>query len=194
MLRGLAITTACVTALTLVGAASAHAATRSFVDGSGDVWTFGENPNTQKPNRRQGDILRTTFTHARHAIVVRNRFAELNREGQQIFVVTRLRTNIGLVRDVELHASRRPGTHRWRGKTTLHRRNDKIVPCAIAHRIDYAANLAVVRVPRTCLDNPRTVQAKFLVGTLARMRLFADNPINHGPTENLHYIAPVRRG
>jgi hypothetical protein len=195
MLRRLAITAACVTALALVGAASAQAATRSFIDGPGDVWTLDESPNTRQPNRDQGDILRTTFTHAQRAVVVRTRFAELNREGQHIIAVTRLRTNTGLVRDVELHSSRRPGTNRWRGKTILRRPDDKIEPCPIAHRIDYAANLAVVRVPRTCLNNPRTVQAKFVAGTIAALRAFVDNPFNHGPSERIpHFTAPVRRG
>jgi hypothetical protein len=197
MLRRLATTTACTTActiaLTLLGSATAQAATRSFVDGPGDVWTLGENPNTRMPNREQGDILRTTFTHTQRAVVVRTKFAELNRKGRRIFVFTRLRTNTGLVRDVSLDAGPRPRTNRWRGTTTLDRRDDTVVDCATAHRIDYAANLAVLRIPRTCLANPRTVQARFGVATTTAQHTFADNPINHGPTDNLPpYTSPVR--
>jgi hypothetical protein len=191
MLRRLAIIAACATALALVGAASAQAATRSFVDGPGDVWTLAESPNTQRPNREQGDILRTTFTHAQRAVVIRTRFAELNREGQSVYVYTRIRTNTGLVRGVALEAGPRQQTNRWRGRIFL----DQAVDCQIAHRIDYAANLAVVRIPRTCLNNPRRVQARFGVATTTARHTFADNPINHGPTDTLPpYTALVRRG
>jgi hypothetical protein len=195
MLRRLAIATTCAIALTLTSPAAAQGATRAFVDGRGDVWTLGETPNTRKPARAQADILRTTLTHAQRAVVVRTTFAELDREGQRIFVFIRLRTDSGLVRDVSMEATPRPRTNRWRGTTTLERRDDSVVDCATAHRLDYTANLAILRIPRTCLANPHTVQARFGVATLTAQHTFADNPINHGSTDNLPpYTPPVRHG
>ena len=50
-------------------------------------------------------------------------------------------------------------------------------------------------VPRTCLDNPRTVQARFGVATWTGRKAFVDNPINDGPTNKLPpSTAPVRVG
>lgn len=187
MLARLASVAACALALTVLGASTAQAASRTFVDGPGDVWVG----NTQVPDRTQGDILRTTFTHSQHQVVVRTAFAELKREGH-IMVFTRLRTNTGEVRELSLIAT----PNRWRGVTDLSTPRGVTVKCRrpISHTIDYAANVAVVRVPRVCLDNPRTVQAKFGVATWNKIRrAFVDNPINHGNTEHLPpYTAPVR--
>jgi hypothetical protein len=150
------------------------------------VWEFGQNPPSQAPDREQGDITRTTFTHGAHRIVVQTRFVELNREGR-IFIFTQLRTNTGQVRGLSLTA--RP-IH-YRGQAVLTTRRGTTVKCAIGRSIDYASNVATVR----CLDNPRTVQAKFGVATFMGQRAFADNPINDGPTNNLPpYTAPVRHG
>jgi len=189
MLTRLASVAACALALTLAAPATAQAATRTFVDGPGDVWVNSQ----QAPDRDQGDILRTTFTHSQGQVIVRTAFAELNREGR-ILVFTKLRTNTGQVVDLSLVA----GPNRWGGRTDLSTPRGVTVKCPrpISHSIDYAANVAVVRVPRTCLDNPRTVQARFGVATWNRIRrAFVDNPINHGNTEVLPpYTAPVRVG
>lgn len=119
MLRRLAVTAACAIALTLVGS-NAQAATRSLVDGLGDVWTLAVPKPSRQPNHAQGDILRTTFTHAQRAVVIRTKFAELNREGQDILFFARLRTNTGLVRDIAVEASPQRATNRWRG-ASIHR-------------------------------------------------------------------------
>ncbi len=189
MFARLAGVAACALALTVVGATSAQAASRTFADGPGDVWAG----NTQVPDRTQGDILRTTFTHGQHQVVVRTAFADLKREGR-ILIFTRLRTNTGAVRELSLTASR----NHWRGQASLSTRRGAPVECTakISHSFDYDTDVAVVRVPRICLDNPRTVQARFGVATWdAAQRVFTDNPINHGATRNLPpYTAPVRVG
>lgn len=191
MLARLTSVAACALALTVVGATSAQAATRTFHDGPGDVWTLGQTPNTRVPDRDQGDILRTTLQHRRQQIVVRTRFAELNREGRRIFIFTQLRTNTGKVSAVELTA--RPS--RWAGRINFERRDGRAVECRITHDINYTTNVAVVRIPRSCIDDPRTIQAKFGVATTAAGQLFADNPMNHRDTEDLPpYTAPVRVG
>lgn len=194
MLPKVASVAACTLALTLAGPAASHAASLSFVDGPGDVWTLEDQPQ-QAPDREQGDILRMSFTHGQRHVVVRSTFAELNREGRQVLVFAQLRTNTGQVRGLSLAASPRQATNRWRGKTALETRRGRLVDCRMSHRIDYATNVAVVRVPRACLGNPRTVQAKLAVATFTARQFFADNPINHGPTNNLpRYTSAVRHG
>jgi len=194
MLARLASVAVCALALTVLGAATAQAASRTFVDGPGDVWTTVEGSgSTRAPDRDQGDILRTTFTHAQHQVIVRTAFAELNREGRRILVYTRLRTDTGQVRELQLIAN----PNRWRGRTLFTTpRGRAECPGRVSHSIDYAANVAVIRVPRTCLDNPRAVQARFGVATWnTPRRIFTDNPINHGNTQTLPpYTAPVRVG
>lgn len=176
-------------ALILLSCVNAQAVTRSFVDSRGDVWTLGDTPNRRVPDRDQGDILRTTLRHGVQQILVRTRFAELNREGRRIVVYTRLRTNTGLVRGLSLSA----GPDRWSGRTNLE--PGPIGDCKISHTLNYATNTAIVRLPRTCLDNPRTVQARFGVATVAAGQTFADNPVNGRDTESLPpYTAPVRVG
>jgi hypothetical protein len=194
MIRRIASILACALALTLLASATAQAATRSFRDGRGDVWTMGQNPNTRVPDRDQGDITRVTLQHRQHRIIIRTRFVELDREGQGINIYTRLRTNTGKVRHVYLTA----GPQRWAGRTIIEGPHNKAVECTIAHHIDYATNTAVERIPRTCIDNPRTVRAKFGVATAQAGQGFADNPINQRdtdiPTKLPHYTAPIRVG
>jgi len=187
MLVRLASIAACALALTVVSPATAQAASRTFVDGPGDVWAGA----VKVPDRDQGDILRTTFTHSQRQVVVRTAFADLRRQGR-ILVFTRLRTNTGQVRKLSVTATR----NQWRGQAMLLTRRGAPVRCRISHTIDYAANVVVVRLPRTCLDNPRTVEAKFGVATWNKaQRVFTDNPINHGSTDNLPpYTDPVRVG
>ena len=93
VLARLASVAACVLALTMVGATTAQAATRTFVDGPGDVWEVFDIAKTPRvPNREQGDIARTIFTHGARNVVVRHRFVQLNREGL-IDIITQLLTN-----------------------------------------------------------------------------------------------------
>jgi hypothetical protein len=190
MLPRLASALAGAVLLTLIAPTAVHAASRTFVDGAGDVWDHSQGQPSPAPDRDQGDIARTTFTHGAHRVVVRTRFLELNREGR-LLIFTRLRTNTGQVRDLSLTA--RP--NHYRGQAALATPRGTTVKCTIGRSIDYASNVATVSVPRRCLGNPRTVQAKFGVATFMGQRTFADNPINDGPTRNLPpYTAPVRHG
>jgi hypothetical protein len=72
--------------------------------GPGDVWevsgysdplSFNEH---RVPQREQGDILRTVFTHAERQLVIRTRFAELAREGKVVELLATLRTDTGAIR------------------------------------------------------------------------------------------------
>jgi hypothetical protein len=196
MSRRLVTVGVCALALTLSGAAAAHADSHVLVDGTGDVWQLSDSdtgPHTRVPDRRQGDIVRVAFAHRRHRVVVRARFAQLNRRAGRYGVVTRLRTDTGSVRWIRVHVG--PGRSTWRGEARVFRRdNFTRVACAVAHRIDYRRDLAVVAVPRSCLGKPRSVQGAFGVVTFVGADVFADNPFDDGPTVNLPDHTPrIRR-
>lgn len=193
MLRRLAAGAACALALTLASPLAAHADSLTLVDGVGDVWWHQADP-VRAPQHQRGDILRVTVRHSQHAVVLRTKFAQLDRHGSRIVVASRLRTNAGLVRWVRLHAG--PGSVTWHGQTRFFRAdNTTRIDCATTHHIDYAHDLAVIRIPRVCLDNPQSVRAAFGVATISPKGFFADNPFNHGPTETLpDYTSPVRAG
>lgn len=193
MLRRLAIPAACVLALALTGTAPAHADSRTLVDGPGDVWKHTGDP-VQVPDHRRGDILRVTVQHNAGQVVIRTTFAQLDRKGPRFVVAARLRTNTGLVRWARLLAG--PGGSTWAGATRLYRRdNTTRVKCAVSHHVDYAEDVAVIRVPRPCLGEPRWLQVALGVASITARGFFADNPFNHGPTETLpDYTRRIRRG
>ena len=189
MLRKLVSVAACALAFTVAAPAAAQAASRTFADGPGDVWTTEPQPS-RVANRDQGDILRTTLSHRPHRVVVRTAFAELNREGR-ILVYTRLRTNTGKVFVVSQIAR----SNHYQGRAVVAGGGGRRVDCAVGNTFDYATNVATVSVPRSCLGNPRTLQARFGVATGTARRGFADNPMNHRATNQLPpYTAPVRVG
>lgn len=197
MLQRLAGITAFALALTPVGAGTAQAASRTFIDGAGDVWAAGgpqaPAPASRAPAREQADILRTTFTHGHHRVVMRIRFVELKREGQHIHIFTKLRTNTGEVRTLFVNAAHH---NHWRVVTRWETPAGRTVDCALSQTIDYATNVAVTRLPRTCLDNPRTVQATFQVFTGTPRRRFSDNPFSHRPPKRPlpPFATPIRHG
>ena len=182
MLRRLATLSACAVVLALLSPSPAHAGSRTLVDGRGDVWAldspeFGQ--NTQVPDRQQGDIIRTVFAHHDRKVVVRTTFVQLDRVGQMWVMPIKLRTSTGMVRRISLIAGPDQFTNWWRGSLT--RANGAPMECA-NHRIDYVANVVQVRIPRTCLGDPRWVQGSLATATFTPAALFADNPVHEGPT------------
>ncbi|HWL98196.1 MAG TPA: hypothetical protein VNP20_12675 [Nocardioidaceae bacterium] len=198
MLRRLATTAACALALTVTDPALARADTRGFIEVRGDVWSMDDpsrGQHTRVPNRRQGDIRRTFFSHRDHQVIIRTKFAELARKGGFILMATKLQTNTGLVRRVFLTASPFQRTHQWRGLTEVNRPNGTAVDCGATHRIDYTQNVVRIRVPRVCLNDPRSVRASLAVAFYERggRDVFTDNPLHRRATVHLPPLtAPIR--
>ncbi len=159
---------ACVAVLGLTGATSvplaAHATplTRlTVIDDRGDMWKrLGRGDEaTRAPHQRVGDINRTTITHAERAVIVRMRLTEVRRTLPMWAADVRLRTNANVFRQVTLTVGRSMGG--VRGTIEVRGRRE-VIDCTVDHSIDTNANAADVvrlRIPRSCLDAARWVQA-----------------------------------
>ncbi|HSJ22427.1 MAG TPA: hypothetical protein VK964_17815 [Nocardioidaceae bacterium] len=157
-------------------------------DGPGDVWTtpVGGDQYGPAPDRRAGDVLRVRLAHGEHAIRVRMKFVDLRRSGRQRFDVG-MRTDAGTWY-AEVAASK----NRWAGRHFLWEQSGDTVSCPrMSHRIDYADDVVILRVPRTCVGNP--TWARFVVNNFHETRtvLSEDNPHSRDPlphrlTRRLH--------
>ena len=84
----------------------------------------------------------------------------------------------------------------WQGSADLRRRSGSPVKCAISHQINYTRNVIRLRVPRSCLKDPRWVQANvFTLGVFDQKALRMVGDSAHGPrrpakltwTQRLHH-------
>ncbi len=177
----------------------AHAATETIVDARRDVSKDSEEmQETPAPQQRRGDIRRTTLTHSERAVSVRMKFVELERTGAWFSLDVRLRTNTGFWRQATVLGGSKGffGQPLWRGDTLLARRHGHEVNCALTHNIDYVTNVITVRIPRSCLNAPRWVQAN---ATYISARYgsapvaFLDSAHVVGPRVNV-WSSRIRRG
>lgn len=156
--RRLAVACLALVAAPFVSMGVAHAQNVSLVDGRGDMWRLDESQSTETltaaPQHVNGDVRRVTVRHRTHALLVRARFVDLRRSGEAVGLGGDIRTNEGLRRSFSVFGVR----HHWRALVELDRRNGDAVDCAITSSIDYAVDVIEVRIPRSCLDDPRWVQ------------------------------------
>lgn len=203
-LRGrLAAMAACAVALTLSGcAAYPSTPSNALVDDTGDIWNpFSREPGRwafgpeRQPDRQQGDILDTVITHGEHYVVIHAEFVELNRVDDYLGMAGSLRTDTGRVANYSLDASPRPFSNQWRGRSRFDWNVGRTAPgCRVTHRIDYTANVAVIRIGRSCLNDPRTVQASCAAETHDGWKVFDDDAGRRGPIVNApRYTTPIRR-
>jgi len=109
------------------------------------------------PHKFDGDITSARFAHYSGVSAVIH-FKELKRVGDERSAYLKITTNEGLHRDVFLSA--RSG--HWAGTTEMDKPNGDRVKCkGMTHKIDYKTNIMTIRVPRSCLSNPRWVKLGF---------------------------------
>ena len=192
MLRKLLVPLLALLTLTIGVPVAAQGAVLDIVDARGDVWREAADGSLVKAEGEQrADILRTRIQHTDRALVVRTKLGRLAREGRQVGMAMRIRTNDGTVRFVQLEAGRRIG---WRGLTTLTTRRGAALQCRTSHTIDYGNDVMAVRIPRSCLGNPRWVQATLVTVFFGGRTFLADNP--HSSTMRLKgvWTSRIRRG
>ncbi len=171
----------------------AHAEHLRVADARGDmikVEEGGTNPRPA-PGATIGDIVRSTFRHTRHRVVVRVRFADLAPTGKRLNLWVDLRDENRRLRTLGVVATRRDRD----GHTILMTRHGSDIRCRVGHRIDYGANVIRASVPRRCLGTPRTVQFRVLSEHVRHSWAYAylDNGLSED-FENRGWTAPLRRG
>lgn len=189
MLRILVVPILAAITLTLVAPMTAQAATLKLVDERGDVHREAGGGYTLAEGERRADILHTRIQHTDRALVVRTKLLRLRREGAELGMAMRIRTNDGTYREVQLQASRRSG---WRGHVSMNKR-DMAVDCRTAHNINYATDVMAVRIPRACLNNPRWVQVTLVSLFQGGRQFLVDNPHNNRMRINV-WTDRIRRG
>lgn len=109
-------------------------------------------------------------------------------------LAVRIRTNTGLWRVASVVADRGAEAG-WRGDTDLFRRRGP-VECAMTHSLNYATNVARLRIPRACLGALRWVQATVVSSWIPGGRasaFFYDNAHDEGFRFNV-WTRRLRRG
>jgi hypothetical protein len=167
------------TALLLVGVGGgvASAQRADLRDARGDVWRSDFSGHTEPaPQSRTGDVRRALFVHGSARIVIRQRFVDLRRIGDYALFTVRIQTGANLYRELRVEASR----HGWRGTAKVFNRRGDRVGCDASHQIDYAKNVVVMSLPRSCLKFPKRIRATAGSYRANRKRavFLMDNPHN----------------
>lgn len=193
MLRKLVVPVLAAVTLTLVAPLTAQAAVLNIVDERGDVHRLSADGTqfVRAAGEERADILRTRLQHTDRALVVRTKLLRLAREGREVGMAMRIRTNAGTYRVVELNAGRRIG---WSGRTSLSNRRGAAVECRTTHSINYTTDVMAMRVPSACLGNPRWVQTTLVTVFFGGRKFLADNPHNATMRINRTWTSRIRRG
>lgn len=179
MTRALAVLTAGLLLLAMsAGAASAREVL--LRDPAGDMWRRDLYGGTfEAPNSHVGDVRRALFRHDKRNIVVRQRFVDLRRTGDYAQYVVRIESASGTYREVRVEASQRS----WAGKSRVFNGAGARVECKVTHDVDYAANVVVMSMARTCIGTPGAIRATASnYRSDANHHFLMDNPHNSNPS------------
>lgn len=146
-------------------------------DGPGDVWRF--DPQTEQSTRLKSfplaDVTQAAVTHGRDALMMRMRFVDIRRVGTQLYW-TEIRTPAYHFQAV---VTSKPGN---RQGSRYFQGDDGSKSCqGFTRRIDYRNNTVDLRVPRSCLHNPRWVRVGIYNEVYFKQSgpNYFDNPFNH---------------
>jgi hypothetical protein len=130
----------------------------SRADARGDTWDFdlkgvGDPPQRRPRRLTNADIAHLWVQHGSHALVIRMWFADLDRDGamNQFLIKVAIRTNERRRHNVELGWEEPPAPRRL----TLTDGDSASVHCDLRGKIDWIQNTTWVRVPTSCLSDPR---------------------------------------
>ena len=190
-----AVVTAVATSVVLLGGATAaQAQTLTLHDSRHDVWSGSASDRLADyqpaPHQQAGDVVMARVRYGPHNVVLTERFVRLGRNGDGDIYGFRLRTQARLHRTIQVQAFR--GS--WAGTVSMRRPNGQLVSCDGLHEhVDYARDLVQVRVPATCLHDPRWVQFSAVSAHITREdRWLVDNPHNDRASHR-GWSARVRR-
>jgi hypothetical protein len=159
---------------------AASAASLSIDDATGDTFLakYDESTDTStyEPSGSQVnvDLDEVVVRHTARKVTATARYADLKRNDKQFMYLLRLRTDEGLKRDVTVDTL----FSGWNGAVDLTKPNGDPVKCrGLDLAIDYAADTLTVKVPRSCLSNPRYVEAFTVAAGFSEA---GDQYIDHG--------------
>lgn len=133
---------------------AAQAKTYTSTDTANDVVavTMPAGTTTPAADRTEGDIVSSRVRHGSRVVALTMRFQELT-AGQTALHWYGIRTG-KMTRVVIMESD----AGHLNGRARMFKPNGKPVTCRIGHAVDYTANTATVRVPRSCLGKPKWVR------------------------------------
>jgi hypothetical protein len=155
-------------------------------DRAGDVWRVNVRTSewTKVGRLPAADVRRAVVSHRSHVVLGRMRFVNLRRVGWQSYDVGLTTPRAIFFATVTSTPRARAGRHALSDGPS----GTPVTCSGLSHRIDYAADLMTVRVPRSCLAHPRWVRAnlgnRLVLGERPHRRHYADNPHNRFPYSN----------
>lgn len=171
------------TAAIVLAPTAAHADRYTHADSTEDVLSgpvsSDSNPATPEADRTNGDVISSRVIHKDRRVILRMRYRDLagNDEiNSHLFVIrtSKMKRYVSLVAGAGFRG----------GKVVVSRPNGKRVKCGVKRKIDYTANTATVKVPRSCLDNPRWVKvgmaSVFYTGFDAEDTVYVDDARTNG--------------
>src|SRR4051812_4526949 len=149
----------------LAAAMPAYADAVTTTDETADVWEAVYHSDTDTTDYVNAgsvlnmDVESVRVRHLANRIVVKATYVELRREGVIFGASSRLRFNDGPTVGFSLDTY-----NRWGGESVLYESGsgDPIRCGGFDHSIDYATNVVEVSIPRTCVGNPRWVEASYM--------------------------------
>lgn len=149
-------------------------------DGVADVWQWSDDlydyvGPVEKPG---ADFTGMTARHGRRVVIASMRFVDLTEAGYKSYVAKIRTPRRSYLSYVHLQVG---ATEGMQGLERLTATGSRRLRCAgDAHHVDFAQDVAVIRVPRRCLDSPRWVRVATWTA-LTEGGEFIDNPHNDGP-------------
>jgi hypothetical protein len=140
---------------------AAQAKTYTSTDAANDVVvvTLPSGSTSPAADRAEGDIVSSVVKHKSRAVILSMHFQELT-PGQTALhwygIKTGKMTRIVLFQTDAAHPS---------GQAALFNPKAKRVRCRVGYSVDYTANTASVKVPRSCLGKPRWVRVAMQEGS-----------------------------
>lgn len=134
--------------------------TVTLADGRGDMYAAAprEHP-VPAPEQRHGDMRQVVIASGTQSIVVGVQFDELSRTGVMSELDVHLRTDTAVRRMARLFLGQ-ISTRGWTGDIEFNRPGAVGVECTVPYAVDYRENTIDLEIDRSCLGEPRWVQAR----------------------------------
>ena len=172
---------------------AAQAKSYSHTDATGDATSYATatDTGTPAPDRAEGDVAWSKTRHGARALTLTMGYRELTTADEKLHAYA-IHTS-KMTRYVYLYA----GAGHWGGKVAMTNAHDKHVRCHVTRKIDYTANTASVRIPRSCLGRPRWVKTAMFVGAFpsstVQFPTYVDDANSDGAFQNARWSPRVYR-